>query len=261
MSDVRPPLTFKPFLVKESNAKFVQGERKTLATRHTGNLVLAVLFLVLCVGLTAFFTLELSKLNRLEASGATTTGSVSAHYKEVNTRTNETTGYLLDYTYSAVGTDGKRGFFTKDKQRVSEATYRKYLDRDPIPVRYLLDDPNTAFVVGEPLDTTSPLVGVGLFGLGILVSLLWILGVWRGMGRDRRLASEGQILQGELVKMTGRGGRGVIYLNINYAFKTPTGAQISGKQSETHRGRQYMVPPPGTPLAVLYVDEKLHKVL
>lgn len=84
--------------------------------------------------------------------------------------------------------------------------------------------------------------------------------VWQN--RFRRLAREGQLLRGEvissqLVTTTPRSERPK--LRVSYTFTTSLQQHTETVTTLNLSNRQ--PPPPGTPLAVLYVDEKLFKPL
>jgi hypothetical protein len=104
--------------------------------------------------------------------------------------------------------------------------------------------------------------GACLLFLGLVYSLLlWFVG--RRAAKEQRLASEGALLPAELVSVKYRSGdNGSSTLKIEYRFQLPDGRPMTGKQALSRFDfRRKQLPPPGSKLLLLYVDEQLHEAL
>jgi hypothetical protein len=109
--------------------------------------------------------------------------------------------------------------------------------------------------------------GLGLLGLGLVTCAVWqTVLVVRTERRERRLAARGRVVPGRIVSC--RGGLDpfeqgqVYYLDVVYHARGPAGEQITGAKSvrrDDLNGQP--LPPPGTPVAVVFLDKKAHDVL
>jgi hypothetical protein len=81
--------------------------------------------------------------------------------------------------------------------------------------------------------------------------------------RDHRFRAEGRLLEGQVVTCSATQSSESGYLvELSYSFLTPDGRTLEGKGSERREDlKGTPLPMPGTPVSVLYVDNKLHKVL
>ena len=106
---------------------------------------------------------------------------------------------------------------------------------------------------------TSVLITL-VMGGGTAFIIYSTVGPFREMFADRRLASEGRILPGEITAVTMNRGGGMSAMRVSYTFKTPQGQSLTGITGVLV-GRGSIAPPPRTQLGILYVDDTLHKAL
>jgi hypothetical protein len=116
-------------------------------------------------------------------------------------------------------------------------------------------------------DGPSFSTGLGLLGLGLVTWAVWqAVLVVRTERRERRLAAQGRLVPGRIVSCRGgldpsEHGRSY-YLDVVYRVQGPAGEMITGTKSlprDDLHGQP--LPQPGTPVAVLFLDEKVHDVL
>ena len=119
--------------------------------------------------------------------------------------------------------------------------------------------------------TQQPDLDIGYIIAGPLLLFLagvyWFIG-WvqsRRASKKARLAAEGGLLPGELIKAkyySGSGDNNVPTLRIDYRFTAPDGQTVEKRQI---LGRfdftRNTLPPPGTQILVLYVDKELFEAL
>jgi hypothetical protein len=103
----------------------------------------------------------------------------------------------------------------------------------------------------------------GIMGGGAVVVFYEVFAALRDLRANRRLEREGRILRGDVTRVEqytqGLFGRGLA-LRVGYRFTAPDGRTETGTtQIGVQRGTPILSP--GDPLVVVYVDEKLHKVL
>jgi hypothetical protein len=112
------------------------------------------------------------------------------------------------------------------------------------------------------VDTGTLLVTIGMNAAAFIATLIMI----RKWQRYKRLAREGRLIRGAVVKteaVEGDAEDGYGYkVTLHYVFRSPTGHELQGRGS--HKRNDLMgkpLPPSGTPILVLYVNDKLHEVL
>src|SRR5262249_40626604 len=144
-------------------------------------------------------------------------------------------------------------------------------------VVYAPNDPNKSEL---DLDYSNPgnsqiCVPLALLGLGVICCLLLGYIYIRRVLKDRHLAKNGQIIEGKLAKIEGHREKGEgsegYRVTAWYSFAPPTGNSLSGKNSlirnDLVRRRGFFrweydpLPEPGTPVAVIYLDDKHYRML
>jgi len=102
----------------------------------------------------------------------------------------------------------------------------------------------------------------------ILLAAIYWLFTWsqeRRAGKEARLAKNGGLLGAELVKAkyyAGGADSGSSSIGLKFTMTLPSGETVERKQSFSRYDLSpYDLPPPGTKLLVLYVDETLQEVL
>jgi len=116
----------------------------------------------------------------------------------------------------------------------------------------------------DNIDALWIVIGPVLF---LLAAIYWLF-TWsqeRRAGKEGRLAREGGLLGAELVKAkyyAGGADSGSSSIGLKFTMTLPSGETVARKQSFSRYDLSpYDLPPPGTKLLVLYVDETLQEVL
>jgi hypothetical protein len=147
------------------------------------------------------------------------------------------------------------------QQPVARKTNERLSDGTIVTIRYWPTDPHVARLAGADTDNLQRDVetrNILLNGSLILILLFW----WRrATRRNRRLRDEGRLFRGEVVSC-GKGLLGQILppiVRLRYHVVMPDGGehQITAQVIIENRRK----PKTGTPIAVLYVNDRLHKVL
>jgi hypothetical protein len=101
--------------------------------------------------------------------------------------------------------------------------------------------------------------------LFVLAAAYWLFNWFqeRRAGKEARLAKEGGLLGAELVQAKYYSGDdGGSSIRLKYTMTPPKGQPVERKKSFSRYDLNHRaLPPPGSKLLVLYVDETLHEVL
>ncbi|MBN8592573.1 MAG: hypothetical protein J0M33_12485 [Anaerolineae bacterium] len=142
---------------------------------------------------------------------------------------------------------------------VSSSYYGNAVLNKVVEVRYLPDNPEVSELVAYPRASRFPVYLIVIMILSGL-SLVWVM--FRAKARRDRFSNEGQVIRGELLEFKGHMDRSNYLVKTRYRFRSPVGSYIEGKyDSEQNRLKDTVPPASGTPVAVLYVDDKLHRLL
>jgi hypothetical protein len=120
----------------------------------------------------------------------------------------------------------------------------------------------TALIGGNTTNLGNRVLITGLLGAGTGFIIYTLLPSWRDIFKNRRLASQGQILQGEVTGVETRyvpRARMTIW-RVSYRFQSPDGRTLTGVTGLPGHANA-PAPASGTPLAILYADANLHKAL
>jgi hypothetical protein len=242
------------FIASNSHRNFVLGKRK----RYGSSVIMlggAVLLMLLGVFVTAIALEKSALFHRLESDGVET-GAIITQLRTSTSR--NVTSYTVVYQFKA---DERT---LSHQQGVYESTYNQLSEGDIVQVRYLPNDPRQAMLIGDyldsrELDSTRDMwlwFGPASFiGMG---ACLWI------DQRNVRYSRRGVLLPGKVMRAElKRGYRNAPYFRIEYAFTTPSGTRLEGEMDTNDMRVASTQPPPafGTPVAVLYVDDKHYRMM
>jgi hypothetical protein len=188
---------------------------------------------------------------------------LSTHYAETQGRVmgremdlDEATTYYV--TYRFVAGDEEHTV----KESVNRSTYDGVEEGGSLHVRYAPRDPEIATIEPGQLGDLPILT---LFGLGWSGFVFLIGRPLVGEVRKRhRLAREGRRVAGQVMRSYGRRDRdGDYHLELWYHFVSPqTGSRIEDGGSQLRQDlADQPLPPPGTPVQVLFVDNETYLVL
>jgi hypothetical protein len=119
-----------------------------------------------------------------------------------------------------------------------------------------------AIVSGSVSNPGNRVIFTLILGAGTVFIFYQVINPLRIIRADRRLSAEGQVVQGEVTNVESQWvsrARTTVW-RVSYCFQTPHGQKVTGITGLSVPSN-VPVPRYGTPLAILYVDENLHKAL
>jgi hypothetical protein len=236
-----------------ANRKFVTGEATRIGSSRI-MLLLALLFFLIGAGAIGYVVYGELNAQALEREGTTTNAIIVDGHSTTSTRSG--TSYYITYELTV-----NKQKYRRDVQ-IAESLYDQLRIGSAVSVRYLMRDPNINMLWGDDFDMTAVnsqrAIGaiVGASGLVIALICMWI------DGRNRRI-STGTLLRGTVTGAKAQNGRKGTYLvTINYTFTTPSGGIINKKaQGNRPDLRRSGLPTIGTPIAVLYVNDRTVRLM
>ncbi len=262
------------FLLNPDNADVLTGERRThYPPPEPMKPILKVLivlggliYIVLTVASVVWMVTSLSDWWALEQRGGIVQAQLIDRYTElshtnVGFRRTVTTYY---WRYSFEAADGQT---IEGSTQVSEALYQdEYEFGKPVQIIYLKDNPSVnrlvqAGALGFP---RLQLIAGVFFGL---LFIFMVFALYREVHVRRQYNDKGRVIYGRVTsaKLNAGEPKGeyVATLYLNYSFSSPTtGTQINGfdtrRRDDLH---EVSVPREGSRVAILYVSDRLYKVL
>jgi hypothetical protein len=253
-----------PFLLDPANADFVatkSGRPAALVVRvDVARMVFigALIVGAVCVPLAIHYGQDTWALG---ARGVEVQGTIASRYvSEIsnNGRGHSTSRGVVRYRFEVPGAQGDGGVFDAS-DTVSASDYERLGEGTPVTVRYLPDDPHVSRIVGVSRDPAWIFVFFSLLAFASAVAAA-VLGV-RDSRRKARLERDGIPLEGKLVSATLGGEDEKELARVDYSFTSPTGRSLVGFAYVQGSARRGTPPPVGTPVAVLYLDDALHRLL
>jgi len=268
--EAQPVPTDRPFLVNPQNQKFLSGETGTLVgSPPLGCVVLIpVLFGLFSVAAFALAHHQCHDVQFFKEHAAQAQGTVihkrvhtSAGMVDVETGMVESSDdYLVKYRFEGQ-TQAGVGAFVREAA-VPEEVYRRLTVGSHVAVRYDRADPSSSRLIWElqmRMASVLTIMGATLAGTGILGSLAALAG-WRS---NRQMAREGRILPGRVVSCTAsKAEEGYLQVQLSYCFEVPPAREITAAVRMSRQDlTEATLPPPLTPLMVLYRSDASYRVL
>jgi Protein of unknown function (DUF3592) len=256
----------KTFLLNPRREGFLNGgERRFYDFRSSsaiGLTIIAVLFGIFGGAMGYSGVREVTTRLQLAQSGVEISATVTHLEQSTSTdsKGNRTTDYYLTYLFHlGQASNDYEGAYSY-RQKISRDTYSKLHYQDLIPIRYLPDDPKVSRYLKDMEDDGRFALLLGAVFLGItLIPVYFGVRQWR---RNQRLAQEGQFIAGEITEAGGHRARAGFQLSIRYKFRSPEGIELSRKESLTRNDLNTgHLPKTGTTVAVIYVNDKLFRIL
>lgn len=245
------------FLAEPSNAKLLTGEKKRIGNSFVMFLI-ALIFIVAAVVAGYFLYTRYSQHQALLTEGKQTRGIVTDGFEETsrNFYVIESKRYRIEYRYTIAGQTYTGG------QDIDGALYEELFLQSPVTIVFLPSNPGVSELGGEFADDTEYRNALLILGSLTLVALLAAAGFLFRDVRNRRLSSQGQILNGTLLSAAGQYYRRTLNVTFRYEFRSPLGTTITGSRTVKRNDlKKAPVPVSGTPIKVLYVNDKLHRIL
>jgi hypothetical protein len=166
--------------------------------------------------------------------------------------------YQLTYTY----TDHEGDMHTVERI-VEEAIY----DRTAVDPRLTVEYEDGRNQRAEPISPEAEFANLSptlLVLIALIIGIVWSGYFWllRPQRINDTLTSHGQLCDGRLENIwPTHAGRDYI-VNVKYKFDTPAGKLLVGYDDGVRQDLQSnRLPTPGTPIRVLYVDDKLYRLM
>lgn len=143
------------------------------------------------------------------------------------------------------------------EESVGKTTYQAIKEGQPLTVRHARHDPSMATIKPGRLSELLALTGFCLLWNGLVFRAAWQLA--RQNLKQRKLAREGQQIVGQVTHCSGlQNSDGDFVLKTKFGFRSPqTGAWIESKSLQVRQDlRDKLLPTPGTPVYVLYLDDE-----
>lgn len=242
------------FVLNRANRKFVYGQRKRIGSSRIIFLIAAII-LVICAAIVISTSGTAGQLRQIEDTGTKVGGIVTDGHSVRGSR--GSVSYYITYRYNVDGVSYDQ------QQRVGSSTYNGLYIGDEVTVRYLPDSPSVSALSGDNVDNTILAENDVMALVAIIVGGIFIAALLWTDRRNRALSHRGQLLPGEIISATGRrGSKGAFNVTLHYRFRTPSG-EISEKKSTANRPdlRKMPLPPPGTPVLVLYVHDRFLRLM
>jgi hypothetical protein len=194
----------------------------------------------------------------LHAAGETTEGVVTGAWTGF---AGKTAVYHIEYRFMVGGQDEHT---YSAEVKVDGSAYARLAKGSRVEVVYFPFDPDISDVASGSLSENDPSVA-GLFAAVSGGAIVWVI---RFRYRRYKLSKHGKLLQGVITswkeqRRAGKRGTGVHYWNVvmKYCFRTLGGQTIWGSKDFNTRDASWLVGESGMPVAVIYVNKRLHDVL
>jgi len=241
------------FLLDPDNEPFVTGASSRLPIGGRGCILLFMSIFVLA-GLLIAGDIARQWLHfaMLSTDYAETQGQVIGRRIE----SDEGATYYVTYRFVA----GDRTHAVEEV--VEKTTYHSVEEGQSLTVRYARRSPTIATIEPGRIGGLLALTGFCLVWNGLVFAISWLLA--REVHKRRRLASNGQRISGEIVHCSSHlDSDGDFVLDARFRFRSPQAwVWIEGKGSQLRKDlKGEPLPPPGTPVHVLYLDDKRYMML
>jgi hypothetical protein len=113
----------------------------------------------------------------------------------------------------------------------------------------------------KPFDPTSITSVIAMAFIAFILVLMLGIGI-RHLRRNRKLERDGHLLVGQIVKAEGKPQRSGYRVEIQYRFTSTDGNALEGRDERSRNDLDdQSLPAVDTPVAVLYVNPALYRVL
>jgi len=258
----------QPFLLLPRNKDFIVGNSRFPAIKDRLGIILMLLLLITFLALAGSMAYQAYINNRLASSGKITTANIINN----SSSSGRSTTYTLEYEFQ-VAMPGAEVTTYHQAQTVTSSTYNKHPEGTRVTIAYLPDNPSISQLAGPDADPSYIAGQLLAVTLPLFIALGGLIYFVRPVYKDRKLASGGSLIKGQIVEREGRfvtGRRRYYELTVSYSFVSPTsGTTLEGSQSlprndlrpDNDLGRNTKLPAPKAAIAVLYLDDEQYKML
>lgn len=253
------------FLLNPKHDRFLNGEERKFKDFGCVTSVLLgfmmLIFAVVGIGMAYAGVNEIITRLRLNQSGVEARAEIiNLDFTSSTNKGRTTYTYYITYAYFVRTDNPDQPARYTFRQKVSNDTYNSLSDGSKITVRYLPDSPEISRFVDDTEDDGKLFALIGsLIAGGTLVASSFSL---RTRARNRRLEHEGQFIAGKITETNGMSMKSGYQVTLTYTFISPEGSSLTRKESAIRNDlRKKALPAIGTPVAVVYADEKVYRVL
>jgi hypothetical protein len=241
-------------------ADMVTGQKRNrVASRRHVWIALAAIAFALLAAVYALHEMDVAfaRSAQMEREAVTVPGMITARRhqdggREIYDR------WFITYAFSA----GQPPAEYRREITVERGVYDQLAEGTPILIKYWPADPQRSALAHLPLEPVDAdlllliLIGPALAALPVVV--------WAGWTalRVSRFERVGRVIQGEVESCTGEEVAGRYTITLRYRFRTPDDRELRGKvvqPREDLKGAD--LPKPGDALGILYVNDRLYRLL
>jgi len=255
---LRSPITLDAdtFLLYPQHRDFVLGNSKKLASNNRFALgcmgAFFSIFVVVGICMLVMTLRDTYEWFLVMQQGMTTTGEYTD--RRIS-NSDDSDAHYVTFQYTVVDTR-----YTTEQQ-VSEDVYRRAEVGGRVELVYARSNPQIAVVQG----TNRPPIGFIIFSLvwnGFIGGIIYVL--IKYSRKQRYLEENGRLIRGEVIKSSqSKDSDGDLILKVEYRFLVPGTYQRLTKTDRAERNdlRGQPLPAAGTPVIILYDNEKLFMLL
>jgi hypothetical protein len=242
------------FYLNPEAANFVRGHATSLPMGHI-TCVSVILIPIMLMGLVILFfsARDWTRTLALRTGSSVTTGTVVSREKDDS---GDDTDYYVTYRFVV---DDHRYEVT---ELVSASAFNSAVESEPLTVRYVMRNPEIATIGSASFFRAMLTGGFGLIWCAVSFGLGYVF--YRTRLKRRRLARDGQLIDGSIVSSSGRtDSDGDFTLKTEVRFRSPrTGKWIYQNYRHARNDlKRRELPGPGTLVHVLYIDDKTFEAL
>jgi hypothetical protein len=275
-SALRSPYSPPPdvFLLNPNNRHFLQGMRHfpiTFNANFVGTVCLLLVLLISAISLIKAMD-GLSIASELRNSKITAQGEITGHRRGSAGPMNPGILYYVTYRFSSDGSA-----YTNE-QFVGKDAFEQLSDGSSVTVKYVASNPSVSSLMGQPdsRNLTDFILAV-LGGLGLVGSIVYLVPLLRRLWDEMRLRQNAVLQAGHILachryvaasatsinpRKFGAALSNNFYIEVSYSFHTAAGKELRGSAIQKRTDlANVKLPGFGTPVAILYLDEKHYTIL
>jgi len=270
-----PPIVF---LLDPHNHSILKGERRSwkgILLTHKSVAFLA-LSLLCCVYAFGQGIAQSLAYRQLSESGAITQGEITSRQRDAMTGRTFAAKYFVTFRYRPL----EQNITFTNEQMVDKTTFDRLVEGTRVEVHYVTANPTIATLVGleQAAAFNSAAYFLAIFGLlGLLLTTIFLVPGLVALWKVETLMRRGRLLPGQVLacrryitaastslnpRVYGSALQGKFFIELSYRFRAPTGQEIRATmRRERNDLRTSRLPGFGTPVKVLYLDDKRYAVL
>ena len=266
------------FLLNPAHQRVLNGQTHWLTTLRADSIKLAGLVVILVLFVLFFVggLNERSQNTQLAESGVVVQGEVISRRQDAMNGRTFAAKYFVTYRFAP--TD-QAATYTRE-QLVSREMFTRLAQADHVMIRYLPINPTVSSLVGQEAGSSVGLTAYLMIVFGLIGAVIVLVFAGPELVRflkNARLWRQGKLVVGHVLACRryttetstsfrpseyGSALKGNFYIELSYEFHSPQGKSIRATAQRNRIDlRQARLPNFGTPVAVLYLNDKDYQVL